>query len=236
VLAVETSDSVIEPYLTLAIDVAELWAAGAERVDLTARVHAASRALAERTGLGRVASRALARTAGDLDQIAELERAADDDADLLWRVLVRKAELGGKTAEDVERLLTLDPDPDAKFRALSVRAATPDPDEKAAMWGKMADRTIPIGSFRPVAAAFWRPGQDELLAPYPERYLELLPDMQRGGMIPAMYYTRQLFPLFSVDADFLPRAEVRARDAAPVVRKTLLERSDLVRRMLRSRG
>jgi aminopeptidase N len=236
VLAVETSDSVIEPYLTLAIDIGELWAAGTERAELIGRVHTASQALAERPGLRRVALRGLARSAADLDEIAWLRRETADDVDLQWRVLVRKAELGGETADDVERLLARDPDPDAEFRALSVRAATPDPGEKAAMWRKMVDRAIPLGSFRPVAAAFWRPGQDDLLAPYPERYLELLPDMQRGGMLPAMYYTRQLFPLFSVDEAFLPRAEVKAREAAPVVRKTLLERADLIRRMLRSRG
>ena len=36
------------------------------------------------------------------------------------------------------------------------------------------------------ASPFWRPGQDELLAPYADRYLELLPGLHRGGMIPAM--------------------------------------------------
>ena len=55
-------------------------------------------------------------------------------------------------------------------------------------------------------------------------------------MILAMVFTGRLFPRFAVDEAFLDRAERAAADTAPVVRKTLLEKADLVRRMLRSRG
>jgi aminopeptidase N len=233
---VETSDSVIEPYLTLLGDAAELWSGDAARPGLTARAWAAGRALAERAGRRQVALRFLTRTAADLDAVAWLQQQAGDDADLGWRALVRKAELGGDTAAEMEDLLVRDPDPDSKFRALAVRAATPDAAEKAAIWQLMVSRSIPIGSFRPVAGSFWRPGQEELLAPYTEAYLRLLPELDRGGMIPAMYYTARLFPLFAVDEAYLVRAEAATRDQAPVVRKTLLAQSDLMRRMLRSRG
>jgi aminopeptidase N len=235
VLGVETSDAVIEPYLALAGDAAELWSGDAVRPGLMARVYEAAGVLAERPERRQVALRTMTGTAPGLDAVAWLLEQAGDDADLGWRALVRKAELDGETAADVERLLTRDPDPDAKFRALAVRAAMPDPAEKAAMWQMMVERAIPIGSFRPVGAAFWRPGQEELLAPYAQRYLDSLPELHRGGMIPAMYYTRRLFPLFAVGEDFLERAEAAALDAVPVVRKTLLECCDLMRRMLRSR-
>ncbi|MEU8608649.1 ERAP1-like C-terminal domain-containing protein, partial [Actinoplanes sp. NPDC048791] len=162
---------------------------------------------------------------------------AGDDVDLRWHALVRKAELGAPTAGEVDDLLKRDPDPDAQRRALAVRAAAPDPAEKAAVWQTLAvDRSVPVGSFGPVAAAFWVPGQDELLAPYAEKYLELLPGLDRGGMILAMAYTGRLFPRFGVDETFLDRAEEAATRVAPVVGKTLRERSDLVRRMLRSRA
>jgi aminopeptidase N len=55
-------------------------------------------------------------------------------------------------------------------------------------------------------------------------------------MIPAMVYTYRLFPLFGLDADFLAFTGAVADSAAPVVRKTMLQRTDQVRRMLRSRG
>jgi aminopeptidase N len=151
--------------------------------------------------------------------------------------LVRKAQLGGDTAAEVRLLLDRDPDPDAWVRALAVRAATPDADEKKSVWQMvMVDRTVPISSVSQVATAFWRPGQDDLLASYAQRYLDLVPDLQRGGMIPAMVFTNRLFPLFAVDQAFLERAKASAGQAAPVVRKTLIERADVVRRMLRSRG
>jgi aminopeptidase N len=236
VLAVETSDSVIEPYLNLAGDVAELWASDAERPALTAAVAAASAGLAGQPGRRQVALRTLARTAGDLAAVAALQAEAGDDVDLGWRALVRKAQLGGDTAAEAERLLDQDPDPDARLRALIVRAAVPDAGEKAAIWRMLADRVVPIGAFGRVATAFWSPGQDALLSPYAERFVELLPHLDRGGMIPAMTHTNRLFPLFAIDDAFLVRAEAAAQRAAPVVRKTLLERSDEVRRMLRSRA
>jgi aminopeptidase N len=236
VLAVETSDTVIEPYLGLAGDIAQLWASDAERPVLTAEVAAAALALARNPDRRQVALRTLARTAADLDAVAALLAGAGDDVDLRWRALVRKAGLGGDTAAEVANLLKQDPDPDAGLRALTVRAAVPDSGEKAAIWEMLVDRTVPIGAFGKVATAFWSPDQDELLSPYAQRFVELLPHLDRGGMIPAMTHTSRLFPLFAINENFLATAERAAERAAPVVRKTLLERSDEVRRMLRSRA
>ena len=87
-----------------------------------------------------------------------------------------------------------------------------------------------------MAQAFWQPGQDDLLAPYATRYLDLLPDLHRGGMIPAMVYAHRLFPLFGVSASLVEQAVERAGGAAPVVAKSVREKADLVGRMLRSRG
>jgi aminopeptidase N len=49
-------------------------------------------------------------------------------------------------------------------------------------------------------------------------------------------YTSRLFPMFAIDEAFLVRVQAAAQRAAPVVRQTVLERSDRVRRMLRARG
>ena len=236
VLATETAGSVIEAYLGLAGDIAELWAPDAERAGLTAAVAAVCRDLAGRPDLRQVALRGFGRAAGDLDDVAWLEAQAGDDVDLRWRALVRKAQLGGDAAAEVARLCERDTDPEAWVRAVTVRAATPDADEKRAVWQMVVDRAIPIGSVAQVATAFWRSGQDDLLRPYPQRYLELLPDIHLGGMIPAAAYTGQLFPTFAVDPAFLDRAEAAAAPTVPVVRKTVTEKADVVRRMLRTRG
>jgi aminopeptidase N len=237
VLAAETSDAVIEPYLTLAANAAELWAPPAERVALSAEVAAACRSLAGDPGRRRVALRGLARTATTADDLAWLRQQAGDDVDLLWRALVREAELGGDIAAESDLLLARDPDPDAWLRALTVRAALPDAGTKAEVWQQLVvDRTVPVNSVGLVAAAFWRPEQDALLAPYAERYLEAVPKLHQGGMILAMSYTQRLFPLHGIDPTYIERAREASGEAVPVVRLTLLERSDEVSRMLRARG
>jgi aminopeptidase N len=236
-LAAETSDAVIEPYLTLAADIAELWAPPTERTALSAAVAAVCLRLAEDPGRRQVALRGLARTATTGDGLALLRERAGADVDLHWRALVRDAELGGDVAAETELLLARDPDPDAWIRALTVRAALPDAATKAEVWQRLAvDRAVPVNSVGLVAAAFWRPGQDALLAPYAERYLEAIPKLHQGGMLHAMGYTHRLFPLHAIDPAYIERARQASREAVPVVRATLLERSDEVSRMLRARG
>ncbi|MGW1800106.1 aminopeptidase N [Streptomyces sp. NPDC001984] len=236
VLTAETSDAVIEPCLTLAANIAELWAPPAERAGLTAAVAAACRHLAVDSGRRQVALRGLARTASAPDDLAWLREQAGDDVDLCWRVLVREAELAADVSSEVALLLERDPDPDAWVRALTVRAALPDPAAKAEVWQKLAvDRAVPVDSVGQVAAAFWRPAQDALLAPYTQRYLDSVPHLHRGGMIPAMVFASRLFPLHAIDPTYIEKAQQASHEAAPVVRNTLLERSDEVRRMLHSR-
>jgi aminopeptidase N len=236
VLATETSDSVIQPYLNLAAEVATNWAGEADRPRLLAEVAAAGVALAKDPANRRLALRTLARTAPGLEDVARLQTEAGDDIDLQWRLLIRKAALGGDTAAEVTVLQARDPDPDVRMRVFAVRAATPRAAEKEAVWQALDDRTIPIGATTAVTSAFWAPGQEELLAPYAQRYLELLPRLERGGMTPAKHYSGRLFPLFGIDTDYLLRVEQAARQTAPVVRETVLGRSDVVRRMLHARG
>ncbi|MFD4503507.1 aminopeptidase N [Streptomyces sp. NPDC058457] len=236
-LAAETSDAVIEPYLTLVTNIAELWAPPAERPALTEAVAAVCRRLAADPGRRQVALRGLARTATGAEDLAWLREQAGADVDLRWRALVREAELGGDVTAESAALLERDPDPDAWVRALTVRAALPDPAAKAEVWQRLAvDREVPVQAVSPVAAAFWRPGQDAQLAPYAEYYLAAIPELHQGGMIPAMTYTAHLFPPYAVDPAYIEKARQAAREAAPVVRNTLLERSDAVRRMLHARA
>ncbi|MET7571684.1 aminopeptidase N [Streptomyces sp. NPDC005492] len=237
VLAAETSDAVIEPYLTLAANIAELWAPAGERVALSAGVAAVCRRLAGDPGRRQVALRGLARTATTAEDLAWLREQAGDDVDLRWRALVREAELGGDVTAESDLLLARDPDPDAWTRALTVRAALPDAAAKAEVWQRLVvDRTVPVNSVGLVAAAFWRPGQDALLAPYAQRYLEAIPKLHQGGMILAMSCTNHLFPLHAIDPGYIEQARQASQEAVPVVRTTLLERSDEVSRMLRARA
>jgi aminopeptidase N len=237
VLQRETSDAVVEPLIILAWKASELWTSDAQRADMARRVAETCFALADDPGRRQVALRGVARTAVDEDTIARLRKVAGKDVDLHWRALVRQAEIGTVGEEEIDRLLDSDPDPDAWVRALTVRAARATEEDKAAVWQTMvADRKVPVSSVALVARAFWRPGQDDLVRPYVPRYLELLPHLHESGMIAAMVYTHNLFPVFSVGEDFLDEVSAAAREAAPVVHKAVVQDVDELRRMLRSRA
>lgn len=237
VLERETSASVVEPYLSLVAETAEFWSPEQDRIGLCRDVADMCWRLAETPARRRVALRALARVAPDLDVVDRLDAEANDDVDLRWRTLVKRAELGGATTDLTDRLSRIDRDPDSWIRALCVRAAAPDPDTKADAWQQIAvDRVVPVGYFGIVTTAFWRPGQDAVLGPYAQHYLDLLPGLDRGGMLLATAYSARLFPVVGIDAAYVGRAEEQADGAGPVISKEVRARADLVRRMLRSRG
>ncbi|MEU7575472.1 aminopeptidase N [Micromonospora sp. NPDC049240] len=237
VLAVETSGAAIESYLTRAGDAALLWAPDEQRAALTSEVRTVAAALAAQPTQARAARRVLARIAMSLDDVAGLRADFQDDIDLSWRLLIRAAALGAATQDAVEELLRRDTDPDAGNRALAVRAATPDPGEKAAVWQAVAvDRTVSFAAIHEIAAAFWQPGQGEVLAPFGERYLQLMLSLDEVGMVAAIYYSQALFPVFGIGTDFLDEAEKVAQAATPVARRRMTERRDEVWRMLRSRS
>jgi aminopeptidase N len=237
VVAAETTPSMLEPFLNLAGDVAEEWSPEAERTALTAEVAGTCRDLADDVDRRHVALRGLARTARDLDEVAWLQDRAGNDVDLHWRALRRKAELGGQTAGEVARMQDSDPDPDAAMQALTVRAATPEAIAKQEVWQALAvDRTVPLSSFIQVARAFWRPGQDHVLAPFAQRYLDHLTLLRDADPDMVAVSTSRLFPIFTVDEAFIRTAQDAAKMHGPVVQKTLISRADVITRMLRSRG
>lgn len=237
VLAVETSASVIEPYLNLAVEAAELWSPESERDGLLRAVAAACRGLSCVPAYRKPALRGLTRTATGLEEVVWLQAEAGEDVDLQWRVLVRKAQLGLPTAAEAQALLDRDPDPEAWVSRLQVRAATPDAAEKKAVWQTVVtDRAVPLASLHSVAALFWSAGQEDILRPYAQAYLDLVPTLHRGGAMPASTFTRSLFPRFGVDLTFVRQAEDLAAQAVPVVRTNLMDLTDRMRRILRSRG
>ena len=98
-----------------------------------------------------------------------------------------------------------DPDPDAWVRALRVRASAPTPEAKEEAWAGIVDRSVPVQAAYDVATALWRPGQDDVLAPYAERYVEALPTLHEGGMIPGLALTTALFPVYAIDEAWVGR-------------------------------
>lgn len=238
VVAVEKNPALIEPFLGLANAVAELWTP-ADQVDAArARVADQALTLADNADLRLGALQVLAASASTPEHDTALDEAADDDVDLAWRVAVRRAEQGRYDEQVVTGLLSRDPDPDSAARAVAVTAARPDAEAKAEAWRELFElRSVQSGypSYA-VARAFWRPGQDELLAPYADAYLDQMREV-RGGLLSMLSLVRGMFPLFADEA-FLARARELAEHPGtdPTVRSQLLTGADTLRRMLRARS
>jgi aminopeptidase N len=237
-LASEKSPTLLEPFLVIARDLAELWCPPDQVEAALARVADQALALSRDQEQRRPALNVLATCASTAAHDAALDEAAGDDVDLAWRVAIRRAERGVLPDGVVEDLIARDPDPDASARAVAVTAARPDPAAKAEVWHELFEkRSVPAGypTFH-VAKAFWRPAQADLLVPWADRYLEEMRTVS-GGLLAILSMVRSMYPIVGDDA-FVARslelAETPGTD--PTVRGALLAGADTLTRMNRARS
>ena len=238
VIGVETAESLLEPFLNLAIRVAEWWAPEHVRELLLEELADVCAELSNRPEHRAAAIRGLARTALTRSHFDLLDVAADTP-DLRWRALTRRAEYDQAGDVEISELQAADPDPDAWIRALTVRAARPSASDKDQAWRAIIDeQSVPVAAFGAVGQAFWRPSQSSVLAPYPRRFLEALPEIGQRGMVFGLAATGSMFPMTSIDEDYLDQLDDRLRSGtlAPVVANRGIERAYEVRRMLASRA
>ncbi len=239
VLEREDSPALVEPFLSLAQRAVERWTPEADVVATRRRLADVAAVVAARPEHAQPALRTLASAASEAEhfEILDREAAASDDTDLAWAVLTRRAELGEHSPADVEALLERDPDPDARVRALCVRAAQPVPAGKEEAWTALFDEhTVPAGTaMSQVASAFWRPGQRELLLPYAHRYIDEASTVSEGGMLNVMSLFKMMVPGVA-DDDVLARGRAAVEDPAmqPQVRSTVLTAMDTLARMQRA--
>ncbi len=239
VLAKETADALVEPFLGLVLAGAERWTPDRDRDEVLSSIADLCLKMAQDDSRKVVALRGLARAAVTEDQLQALRDLTGYDVDLSWRALIRFAALGHFDKGEVDALRERDPNPDSWLRALAVDAAQPSAEAKAAAWQVVVDeRKVPPGNLGEVAAAFWQPAQGELLAPYAQRYLAALPALGAAGMIVAMVTASAMFPMSGAGTEFLDHVHrtVTSPDVSPVVRQRVLERADQLSRMLRARG
>jgi aminopeptidase N len=238
-LAAERSPLVVEAFLALSVRAAEAWAPRPQVAVLLDRVAVTAAGLVDDPALRTAALRTLAASASTDEHLQLLADAAEDDLDLAWRVLARRSELGDLDDAAVRALEETDPDPESWVRALGVRAAHADAGAKQEAWDALVtEHRVPMGQpLIQTGGLFWRPGQEDLLRPFAERYLDALPGLASGGLLMAGAMIRLLFPYAVADEAFLERADSLAqdRDAHPAVRQNLLTGTDTLRRMLAAR-
>jgi aminopeptidase N len=162
------------------------------------------------------------------------------DADLRWALLRRLAAVGRAADTEIDAELEQDPTDDGRRRALACRAAIPDAEHKEAAWQLLTgpdelgfDTAIIVGH------AFNQGEQPELLAPYADRYFEVLPVLwQTRSHQSRLVLGQVLFPYSAAAPALIEQiaAFLAAAERDPGLGRLLSERRDLVERTLCSRS
>src|SRR5207302_5033196 len=121
-----------------------------------------------------------------------------------------------------------------------LRAARPTPQAKEEAWQlAVFDVDLPNAEQAAVIAGFQQPEHRELLAPYRDRYFEIVADAweQRTSEM-AQQIAVGLYPVHLVSPETVERTDRYLREAAPVpaLRRLVTENRDAVARALRAQA
>jgi aminopeptidase N len=175
---------------------------------------------------------------GMLQDQVPFERLAVD-TDLRWHIVRSLAGAGvlGDGAIDAE--LERDQTDRGQRHAASARAALPSSEAKEAAWRLVVeDASQPLAMINDVIGGFQRFGQEELLAPYVERFFDDLPKVWANRDLEvSLSFGRGLYPHLIVDRSMVERTDAYLGngDVPGPVRRLLLEGRDGILRALRTR-
>jgi aminopeptidase N len=130
---------------------------------------------------GLAAMRRLAMTTTDVSLLrrwresGEARPGLEVDRDTRWLVVRRLVELGAEGAELVEAEAAADRSSNGHQASLAALAGRPDAGAKEEAWQRICDPGVSNRDFTALVAGLWTPGQEELFAPYLERYLQDAP-------------------------------------------------------------
>jgi len=163
-----------------------------------------------------------------------LPAGVDLDLELRARILTNLAARDLATDADLAAYAADDP-ASADTQTATLLALRPRLDAKEAAWSAALAPGQSPRLARAYATGFWVPGQEELLAPFRERYFaEALPAVRQHDNRTAQRLARALYPLTLADQATLAATDaVLARTAsADPVRPILLEQRTLLGRMI----
>ena len=166
------------------------------------------------------------------------------DTGMRWAITAALAKLGAIGHDDIAAELERDNTNAGAEQAAGAGAALPDEESKAQAWSLATDSAdVPNETHRSICMGFWRYGQDEVLAPYPAAYLDLLGRISRreGVWAERGYATvgtalRWLFPSPIADEALVTTVQAWLDDNEPSeqVRRSVTERLDEAKRALRA--
>ncbi|MGW2509296.1 aminopeptidase N [Streptomyces scopuliridis] len=174
---------------------------------------------------------------GLLDGSAKID-GLDVDQELRWAFLGPLAAHGRADESVIDAELARDDTASGKRHQVRCLAARPSAAVKAQAWAQVVESdALSNALVEATIAGFGRPGQRELLAPYAAKYFEVIERVwaERSIQI-AMDVVRGLFPGLQADRRTLDAATEwldTHRDAAPALRRLVLEATDDLARALR---
>ncbi len=168
------------------------------------------------------------------------------DTGMRWSIVTALAKLGAIGQEEIAAELERDKTSAGAEHAASALASLPDDEAKAEAWRLATDdASVPNETHRSICMGFWRYGQDEVLAPYPAAYLDLLGKIsRREGIWADRGYAaigtalRWLFPQPLASESLVATVQAWLEDNEPSeqVRRSVTERLDEARRALRAQA
>jgi aminopeptidase N len=196
--------------------------------------------LAYAQALARVATSApsLALLTGLLGGTAELDGLAVD-TELRWQFLHRLVSRGAAGPDAVDAELTRDQTDAGERWAQACLASIPTADAKASAWAAITGGTLANATFRATLDGFTDLDQDDLLAPYAEKFFAALPAMWSDGASDmAQYFTKFGYPLSVISRRAIESADeyIAREHPAPALGRLLAEGRDDVARALRCRN
>jgi aminopeptidase N len=162
------------------------------------------------------------------------------DTELRWALLRRLATTGRAADAEIDAELARDNTDEGRRHAASCRASVPDAAHKEAAWRLLAESdALGTEGVIEVARGFGQVDHAVLIAPYAERYFEVLPDIwtSKGDQFKFLLATL-LFPYAAASHALLDRIDafLAAGDRNPGMARVLIQGRDTVEKALRARA
>jgi len=162
------------------------------------------------------------------------------DTELRWALLRRLAATRRAADAEIDAELAADATDAGRRHAAASRASIPDAEHKDAAW-RLLTQSVELGheGVAAVASGFGEPEHAALLTPYIDAYFATLPEIwgNRGDHIKRVL-ADALFPYWAASPELLRQVDdfLAEEQRDPALVRVLIERRDIVERVLRSRA
>ena len=158
------------------------------------------------------------------------------DTDLRWSLLWRLVSRGARGEDEIDAELARDATDAGERHAAACRAAIPTAEAKQQDWETLIGGELTLAMFRAVLTGFADPDQPELLAPYREKYFEVVGDVWRNwSSAMAQDFVSGVYAVCPISPETVEMTDafIRAADPPAALRRLLIEGRDDVLRALR---